>query len=94
MEVFNTEENKMKTIVAALGKGDITRASHGMLDGQPVTYLTLKDKNVLDLVGNNPTVVSRGEKNGELWVAIPRATRLKDFSDSVVDKIQSHYTKV
>ena len=50
MELLNEKEKQMKTVVAALGKGDITRASHGMLDGQPVTYLTLKDKNVLDLL--------------------------------------------
>lgn len=81
----------MKKIIAALNKGDITRASHGMLDGQPVTYLTLKDKSIFGLLESHPQVMSKGEKNGELWVAIPRDLRLKEFSDSVLAKIQAHY---
>jgi len=60
-------------------KGDIIRSDHGVLKGIPVTFVTVKDESVKEKLSKHPKVVDTGEKNGELWIAIPRKLPLKDF---------------
>lgn len=63
-----------------LQKGDILRATHGVIEGLPVTYIFLKDKNIKEKLEKAPNVVKTGEDpNGDLWIAIPKKVALKDF---------------
>jgi hypothetical protein len=75
--------------MAGINKGDILRATHGIIDKKPVTYITVKDKVVKEKLEKLPDVITTGEdQNGDLWVAIPKEVSLKDFVSKVVASLR------
>lgn len=64
----------------AIQKGDILRATHGVLNNQPIIYVYVKNKDVLDKLKDIPDVIKTGsDPNEDLWLVIPKTISLKDF---------------
>ena len=82
-------------------KGDILRVTHGVLNSQPVVYIYVKDKVVLEKLKDLPDVIKTGEDaNGDIWLVIPKTISLKDFINkadklplaaSFLSKIEAKY---
>jgi hypothetical protein len=87
----------------AIQKGDILRATHGVLNNQPIVYVYVKNQQVLDKLKDLPDVIKTGsDPNGDLWVVIPKTISLKDFvkkadepqlplAASFMEKIEARY---
>jgi len=74
--------------MAGLDKGDIVRLQHGVLSDKPVTYITVKNEEIKKKLENSPDILGTGEKNGELWLAVPRETRIADFINKATAKVK------